>query len=104
MTSKLRFSALTVTAFVLLGVTGCGSTYSEPVYEEGSSTEDGGSEQGTEDGGPHVSDRYSATPPDTTVFIQVLPDGREVMCVWATGSRQGGLSCDFENATAPDGE
>ena len=40
---------------------------------------------------------HEATTPDTNVFIQNLPDGRQVLCVWAKRGNGGGLSCDWES-------
>lgn len=34
--------------------------------------------------------------PGTITFYQPLPDGREVLCVWAINYNAGGLSCDWE--------
>lgn len=80
-----RSLAILGTAIVLsVGLVGCGGAYTE----SGSSVE--------EKSGPEAPAR-EISPPGTSVFIQELPDGREVLCVWAIGPNSGGLSCDWEH-------
>lgn len=53
---------------------------------------------------PPTDNRGSAVPRDSDdqpvssdTFVQTLPDGKTVLCVWAQADfRSGGLSCDWE--------
>lgn len=80
-----RTLAVLGTAIVLsVGLVGCGGGYTE----SGSSVE--------EESGPETPS-HEISAPGTSVFMQQLPDGREVLCVWAKSGRGGGLSCDWDS-------
>lgn len=44
------------------------------------------------------SQQGSAFTPSTNVFVQTMPDGREVTCIFAKRGTGSGLSCDWDNA------
>ncbi len=80
---KKIVAGLTVSVALIAGLTGCASAYETPEKDESGTAQ------------APVNSNYT---PDTTVFEQELPDGRTVLCIWATGTRKGGLSCDWESA------
>lgn len=58
------------------------------------------SSTGSEVASPETKGQYTLKAPETAVFEQLLPDGRTVICVWASRSetsKAGGLSCDWES-------
>jgi len=66
-------------------LTGCGAYQSATGFEKPS---------------PEPKSKSSLRAPETAVFEQLLPDGRTVLCVWASRSetsKAGGLSCDWES-------
>lgn len=86
---KKILTIITITMFGLTTLTSC-SSYAEdtspaekPVAVE-------------------VGDESSYAPEHTSVISKKLPDGREVICIWASGFKKGGLSCDWDNAKKPD--
>lgn len=47
-----------------------------------------------EDGGA-VTEGGMGNAPYTNVFVQTMPDGREITCIFAKQGYGGGLSCDW---------
>ncbi|ASR75854.1 hypothetical protein J4U02_gp007 [Mycobacterium phage Aziz] len=45
-----------------------------------------------------VSQNGDASELNSTPHYVNLPDGRKVLCVWESGFRKGGPSCDWANA------
>lgn len=70
--------AAAAAAFLALALTGCAS---------------GAGNGGSTD--PELNDQR--TPSVHYSFVQELPDGRKVLCVWAKSGYGGGLSCDWES-------
>lgn len=48
--------------------------------------------------GPTPNEAGELTPHTHGAFIQELPDGRAVICVWTKSGYSGGMSCDWESA------
>ena len=68
-----KFALLATAAVALtLGIAGCSTQY-------------------TDDSGQRV-------PRVHYTFVQDLPDGRSVLCIWAVSGRGGGLDCDWDSA------
>lgn len=82
-----RSLAILGTAIVFsVGLVGCSGGYDSSQPAETVETEQTAGTPGGE-----------ADSPYTDVFVQELPDGREVLCVWAVGYKSGGLSCDWDS-------
>lgn len=47
------------------------------------------------------AESVDATPRARAAWSQPLPDGREVMCVFAKSGHAGGVTCDWNTATEP---
>lgn len=45
------------------------------------------------------AESVDAKPRQRAAWVQPLPDGGEVMCVFAKSSYAGGVTCDWDNAT-----
>lgn len=69
--------AAALTAVLALMLTGCASS---------SVSEDSGTQN-------------ERAPRDHYSFVEKLPDGSEVLCIWAKSGSGAGLSCDWANRT-----
>lgn len=76
-----------------IGLAGCGAGYDSTQPNETVETDQTAGNPGGE-----------ADAPYTDVFVQKLPDGREVLCVWAVGYKSGGLSCDWDSIAEGTGK
>ena len=92
--------SILITPFLVAGLSSCAAVQAgiegEP-YIPGSSSEQDGET-------PEYADPLSimiSGPSSAGVFLQKLPDSREVVCVWARSGHSGGVSCDWESASVP---
>jgi hypothetical protein len=74
MTRTTAITRATLTAVILAVLAGCASTTTD-------------------------TESVDATPHRRAAWVQPLPDGREVVCVFAKSGYAGGLTCDWDTAT-----